>query len=132
MPRSPAVTPGTGHILLVEDDLAIRETVADLLIGEGFEVTCASNGQEALRQLGEPGAPPGVILLDLMMPVMDGRAFRSAQQRDPRISGIPVVVLSAGDEAEWSLGLMAPDAFLAKPFDLGRLLDVVGRYCLRH
>jgi CheY-like chemotaxis protein len=117
-----------GHILIVEDDFAIRETVVDALEGEGFEVTCAANGEEALRQLADGSAPPCVILLDLMMPVMDGWAFRSAQQRDPRISAIPVVVLSAGAGAEYTLDRLDPAAFLPKPFELDRLLDVVGRY----
>jgi CheY-like chemotaxis protein len=119
-----------GHILLVEDDCAIRETVADALTGEGFEVACATNGEEALRRLGEDGAPPSVILLDLMMPVMDGWAFRSAQRLDPRIAGIPVVVLSA--DADGRLAGLAPAAFLPKPFDLDRLLEVVGRFCAPH
>jgi CheY-like chemotaxis protein len=124
------VTTSGRHILLVEDDVAIRETVADVLECEGFAVTCAANGEEALRRLGDGSSRPGVILLDLMMPVMDGWAFRSAQRSDPRISGIPVVVLSAG--AEGSLASLAPDAYLPKPFELDRLLDVVGRYCTRH
>jgi CheY-like chemotaxis protein len=121
-----------GHILLVEDDFAIRETVADVLEGEGFEVACAANGEEALARLGDGSSQPGVILLDLMMPVMDGWAFRSAQRLDPRIAGIPVVVVSTGAGAEETLDRLAPDAFLPKPFDLDRLLDVVGRYCVRH
>jgi CheY-like chemotaxis protein len=117
------------HILLVEDDFAIRETVADVLEGEGFLVTCASNGQEALHRLGEAVSNPGVILLDLMMPVMDGWEFRTAQRSDPRYASIPVVVLSAGAGSEGSLGRLAPDAYLPKPFELERLLAVVDRYC---
>ena len=120
------------HILLVEDDFAIRETVADLLTGEGFEVTCAANGREALRQLGEAASQPGVILLDLMMPVMDGWQFRAAQRSDPRYATIPVVVVSADAGAEVAAAGLAPDAFLAKPFELERLLAVVGRYCAHH
>lgn len=120
-----------GHILLVEDDYAIRETVADVLQGEGFAVTCAANGEEALRRLADEGLQPCVILLDLMMPVMDGWTFRDEQQRDPRISAIPVVVLSAGAGAEGTLDRLDPAAFLPKPFELDRLLDVVGRYSPR-
>jgi CheY-like chemotaxis protein len=121
-----------GHILLVEDDTAIRESVADVLAGEGFDVTCAVNGQEALRRLGDGSAQPGVILLDLMMPVMDGWAFRAAQRSDPRYADIPVVVLSADAGSEGSVGRLAPAAFLPKPFELDQLLDLVGRYCPRH
>jgi CheY-like chemotaxis protein len=65
-----------------------------------------------------------------MMPVMDGWAFRSAQRLDPRIAGIPVVVLSA--DADGRLAGLAPAAFLPKPFDLDRLLEVVGRFCAPH
>jgi CheY-like chemotaxis protein len=121
-----------GHILLIEDDTAIRESVADVLAGEGFDVTCAANGQEGLRRLGEGSAHPGVILLDLMMPVMDGWAFRAAQRSDPRYADIPVVVLSADAASEGSLGRLDPAAFLPKPFELDQLLDLVGRYCPRH
>jgi CheY-like chemotaxis protein len=128
------VTHLTDHILLIEDDFAIRETVAEVLEGEGFQVTRAANGQEGLRRLEESSdaSRPGVILLDLMMPVMDGWEFRSAQRRDPRYASIPVVVLSAGAGADGSIGRLAPVAFLAKPFELDRLLELVGRYCARH
>ena len=118
--------------MLVEDDFAIRETVADVLEGEGFEVTCASNGAEALRRLGDGSAQPGLILLDLMMPVMDGYQFRSAQSRDPRIADIPVVVFSAGAGPEVCLTPLAPAAYLPKPFELHRLIDVVERYAAPH
>lgn len=121
-----------GHILIVEDDFAIRETVADVLQGEGFEVTCAANGAEALQRLEDGGPQPGLILLDLMMPVMDGWAFRSAQRQDPRISDIPVVVTSAGAGAEQAANRLEPAAFLPKPFELDQLLDLVGRHCGRH
>lgn len=120
------------HILLVEDDFAIRETVADVLSCEGFQVTCAANGAEALRRLDEATAQPGLILLDLMMPVMDGQAFRSAQRSDPRIAAIPVIVLSASAGVEATVDRMAPAAFLPKPFELDRLLHAVDRYCVRH
>jgi CheY-like chemotaxis protein len=120
------------HILLVEDDFAIRETVAEVLAGEGFQVTCAANGAEALERLGEAAEQPGLILLDLMMPVMDGWQFRTAQRLDPRWASIPVVVLSAGAGMEGEIGGLAPDAFLPKPFELDRLLKTIGRLFVRH
>ncbi len=120
-----------GHILIVEDDFAIRETVADVLEGEGFEVSRAANGEEALRRLHDGSAPPGVILLDLMMPVMDGWTFLGAQRRDPAIAEIPVVVTSAEDGTDGRLAQLGPAAFLAKPFQLDRLLAVVERLCSR-
>jgi CheY-like chemotaxis protein len=120
------------HILLVEDDFAIREAVTEVLTDAGFLVTCAANGQEALSWLGAVSWQPGVILLDLMMPVMDGWEFRTAQRGDPRYSDIPVVVLSADAESTTSLARLDPSAYLPKPFELDRLLDVVGQYCARH
>lgn len=124
--------PEAGHVLLIEDDFAIRETVADVLESEGFAVTCAANGAEALSRLGDGSRRPAVILLDLMMPVMDGWSFRTAQRSDPRFASIPVVVVSTGAGAEGTLPSLDPAGFLPKPFDLDRLLEVVGRYCTRH
>jgi CheY-like chemotaxis protein len=122
------------HILVVEDDLAIRETITEVLQGEGFRVTGAANGAEALLRLDEAsvrGDAPGLILLDLMMPVMDGWDFRLAQRRDPRLAAIPVIVLSAGAGMEARLGLLDPSAFLPKPFDLDQLLDAVDKLFMR-
>jgi CheY-like chemotaxis protein len=122
------------HILVVEDDFAIRETVSEVLSGEGFRVTCAANGAEAMLRLDEAsvqGNPPGLILLDLMMPVMDGWEFRLAQRRDPRLAGIPVIVLSAGAGMESKLAHLAPAAFLPKPFELEHLLHTVERLFIR-
>jgi len=119
------------HILLVEDDFAIRETIAEVLIAEGFEVTCAANGADALIRLDETPYRPDVILLDLMMPVMDGWEFRLAQRRDPRIAAIPVIVLSAGAGMESRLANLAASAFLPKPFELDHLLSTVERVARR-
>jgi len=126
--------PANPHILVVEDDLAIRETITEVLLGEGFRVTGAANGAEALLRLDEAsvhGDAPGLILLDLMMPVMDGWEFRLAQRRDPRLSAIPVIVLSAGAGMEARLGILAPSAFLPKPFELDLLLATVDRLFVR-
>jgi CheY-like chemotaxis protein len=120
------------HILVVEDDFAIRETVTEVLESEGFRVSSASNGAEALARLDETDALPGLILLDLMMPVMDGWEFRLAQQRNPRIADIPVIVLSAGAGMEARLSGLDPDAYLPKPFELEHLLHTVARVRLRH
>jgi CheY-like chemotaxis protein len=115
------------RILLVEDDFSIRETIAELLEDEGFRVTCAANGAEALARL-ETGEEPQLILLDLMMPVMDGSEFRRAQLGDPRISEIPVVVLSASHGADRRAATLDAEAFLAKPFEVQSLLETVSRF----
>ena len=113
------------RVLVVEDDADLREMMAQLLTLEGFQAATASNGREALQYL--KGRHPDVILLDLMMPVMDGWEFRRQQRADPDLAQVPVIVLSALDQARAS-GL-DPDAFLKKPLDFDRLLQLVRSYC---
>jgi CheY-like chemotaxis protein len=115
-----------GEVMVVEDDYAIRETLRDVLEEQGYRVVWASNGEEALARL--KGTTPRVILLDLMMPVMDGWEFRHAQQRDPALSRIPVVVISADHGLENKVSALAVDGWLAKPFELDALLATVDRY----
>src|SRR5690349_17497986 len=108
------VNPPHRPVLIVEDDADLREMMAQLLTLEGFSVETASNGREALRYLESgDGGRPNLILLDLMMPVMDGWEFRRRQLADMRSAEIPVVVLSALDQTR------AADihgaAFLKKP-----------------
>jgi two-component system, OmpR family, response regulator CpxR len=117
------------RILIVEDDAAIRQTVAELLEDEGYEVECAVNGADALARL-DRSETPGLILLDLTMPVMDGWSFRATQRGDPRLARIPTVVVTANLAGETRGDAeLAADALLAKPFDLDRLIDTVHRLC---
>jgi CheY-like chemotaxis protein len=116
------------EVMLVEDDDGIGEILRDLLEEAGFRVTWAPNGLEALAQL-RLGRVPRVILLDLMMPVMDGLEFRTAQRRDPALAPIPVVVISANEGVDRKISDMQVDGYLPKPFELGTLLDTVNRYC---
>src|SRR5262245_23155992 len=81
-------------VLVVDDDEEIRNALTEFLSDEGYGVVSASNGREALASLRE-GVHPSVILLDLMMPVMDGWDFRAEQLRDPGLRDIPVVVITA-------------------------------------
>src|SRR5262245_22499124 len=84
-----------GCILIVDDDSDLRETIREVLDDEGYETAAAGNGAEALAWLRE--APlPALILLDLMMPLMDGWRFREEQLKDDRIAAIPVIVMTAG------------------------------------
>ncbi len=115
-------------VLVVEDDSTIRETLAELLADEGYGVTCAANGVEALALLGTEERP-ALILLDLMMPVMNGWDLRRALADDPRLAAIPVVVLSAAVASGGRPSDIGADEFLAKPFDLSTLLDTVQRLC---
>ena len=119
-------TPPHCPVLIVEDDEDLREMMAHLLTLEGFEAATAANGREALEYLNQ-GDKPDVILLDLMMPVMDGWEFRRQQQADPNLAPVPVIVLSALDQARASNVDAA--AFLKKPLDFDHLLDLVRAYC---
>ncbi len=113
-------------VLIVEDDVELREMMAQLLALEGFQARAVANGREALDYLGE-GARPHVILLDLMMPVMDGWEFRRQQQSDPTLATVPVIVLSALDHRR--AAEVDAVAFLKKPLDFDRLLELVRQYC---
>lgn len=114
-------------ILIVDDEDDIRRVVTDILEEEGYPVVSVRNGQEALDYLQTAAELPGLILLDLMMPVMDGPTFRSQQQRDLRLRNIPVVVFSAGRNKQQASTLDAA-AFIAKPFDYDLLCDTVAVY----
>jgi CheY-like chemotaxis protein len=116
-------------IMIVEDDPDTREMLERFLQLEGFDVRTAANGQLALQSLQEDNASC-VILLDLMMPVMNGWQFRQAQVRDPRLSGIPVVVVTAAGPRDEIPGIDA-DAWLSKPVDFDRLLATIGPLCSR-
>jgi CheY-like chemotaxis protein len=100
--------------------------MAQILSLEGFRAETAANGRDALEYLSK-GDIPDVILLDLMMPVMDGWEFRRRQQQEPALRSLPVVVLSALDPAR--AADLQGAAFLKKPLDFDRLLDLVRRYC---
>lgn len=113
--------PGTGkNILLVEDDEIVRRAIQMVLEWEGYQVECAGNGQEALDAL-RAGSRPSLILLDIMMPVLDGEQFRQEQMRDPHLASIPVIVVSAASFAE------AVNAVhhIHKPFEVQELLDAI-------
>src|SRR5256885_9577764 len=85
--------------LIVEDDDAIRDSLADLLRDEGWRVELAPDGQQALLQLRR-GLRPDVILLDLMLPIMNGWEFRVEQRRDPPLALLPVVAMSADSSSK--------------------------------
>ena len=115
------------NILVVEDNDDVREMMAVTLELEGHEVATAVNGRDALQKLHQ-GEKPCVILLDLMMPVMNGWEFRSALDRDPDFRDVPVVVVSALGGGEMAQRTHAA-AYLPKPVDMDELLDVVCDFC---
>ena len=105
-----------------------RETIALVLESAGYAVKSAANGAEALSVLRGGSDRPCLVLLDLMMPVMDGRQFRNAQRRDPAVANIPVVVLSGDGRIESKAAELGADAYLRKPIGVDDLLDVVTRH----
>jgi CheY-like chemotaxis protein len=118
-----------GGVLVVEDDADILRAIVQVLEDEGETVRAAENGRVALTMLREPGATlPCVILLDLMMPVMDGWAFRAEQLRDPALAGIPVIVLTADGHALEKAAMMNGANALRKPVELETLLAAVAPY----
>lgn len=116
----------TKRILIVEDDEAIRETLRIMLALEGYDVNTASNGKEALELLLH-GERPSLILLDLMMPVMNGFEFAAALQKDARISSIPFVLLTAF--AEQAGKVVNAKGVLSKPLEFELLFRTLRDFC---
>jgi CheY-like chemotaxis protein len=114
------------RILVVDDDHGIRETLAKLLGEEGFGVDVASNGRQALEWLQAHPGQISLVLLDLMMPTMDGLTFLSIKESDPALMSTPVVVMTAGHRCADVLRRHSVRACLTKPFPLLRLLMVLG------
>ncbi len=119
-------------ILLVEDDADIRGMISQLLELEGYRVEVCANGADALVVLraSAPGDMPGLILLDLMMPVMNGWQFRAEQALDPGLDEIPVVVMSGDGRVTERAPPVRAASFLKKPVDLDVLLETIRRYAL--
>ncbi len=118
-----------GQIMVVEDDPDVRASLEEVLEDADYQPISAANGRDALDRLRECEPKPCVILLDMMMPVMDGREFRSAQQQDPELAEIPVVLLSADARLEQTAEALKPAAALRKPVDLAALLEAVEKFC---
>ncbi|MFP2928362.1 response regulator [Pyxidicoccus sp. 3LG] len=116
---------GAPVVLVVDDDPDILEALSEILEAEGFEIRRARNGKEALERL-EPD-PPNLILLDLMMPVMDGWEFAQRMRQKPAVAGIPLIVLSADRNVGSKAADIGAVGHLAKPFELNDLLDMVRR-----
>ncbi|HTP49236.1 MAG TPA: response regulator [Anaeromyxobacteraceae bacterium] len=114
------ITAAAKRVLVVDDDRDIRELLVELLEGEGYQVSSAENGEQAL--LKARLHHPNLILLDLMMPVMSGWRFRAEQAREPSIAGVPVVVISAYAND------LDVEAFIPKPFPIEDVLEAVHRF----
>jgi len=123
----PPTDPAT--VLIVDDDRAILDGVGEFLREEGFRVVATRNGAHALARL-RAGLRPNVILLDVLMPVMDGWDFRAEQLADPALRDVPVVVISASGFARETISrqFKANDVF-SKPLDLVRFLETLRALC---
>jgi CheY-like chemotaxis protein len=120
--RSRKDSPGK-LVLIVEDESYLCELIADILSAEGHYIVAAPNGLAALERLRE--FTPDIILLDLMMPIMDGWEVMSVLGSDPRLSQIPVVIITAIYDVTVTEQSTNAKAILAKPFDIERLTEVV-------
>src|SRR5438477_10699911 len=114
------------YVLVVDDDPAIRGLVADALRGEGFSVDLAAHGREALDAMRT--RRPSTVVLDLMMPIMDGFSFIEACHKEQLCDGLPIVVMSAVHDALERISEVPVHACIAKPFDLDDLVRTVGQF----
>lgn len=114
-------------ILLIDDDADMRDTMTDVLRDEGYDVIAVAGGREALRLL-EEGARPALILLDMMMPGMDGRQFRAEQTKNREWAAIPTVVFSAYVNVAETASAIGAAGGLQKPVRMEALLELVGRF----
>lgn len=118
----------TATIMVIDDDADIRDVVGELLEQEGYRVMLACNGEDGLDQLRE-GHRPTLILLDRLMPGMDGEAVLEELAKDDSWRRIPVVMFSAYTENDLTDGSTSPWGYLTKPIDLDSLLSAVARFC---
>lgn len=116
------------RILVVDDEASIAETLSIVFEDEGFRCAIASNGADALAEARRDR--PDLVVLDLMMPVMDGRATLQALRADPALREVPVVVMSAAPALFDGLAAV-PEAFLEKPFDIDAMVALARRWVER-
>jgi two-component system response regulator MprA len=113
-------------VLVVDDDASLRELIGEALRGEGYRVVDASDGLGAIEQV--EAEAPSLILLDWMMPRMDGETFAAELRRRRPEASIPIVVMTAGGEARGRAASIQAAGFIRKPFELTQLLDEVARH----
>ena len=120
-----------GTVLVIDDEVDVAESAVALFQSDGYAAVAANNGQAAFELLRTGAIRPCVIVLDLMMPVMDGWAFRAAQLCDATLASIPVIVVSAAGPSNVAAAAEAMRAVagIAKPVDGDELLRVVGAHC---
>ena len=117
------------RVLVVDDDVILLEMCAEILESEGYIVTTAHDGSEALRKLYKDSVDG--VLLDVMMPGIDGLAVCKTLKHDPHFAGIPVIMMSASHSAQQQAAICS-DAVLAKPFELDNLIDTMHLFVHRN
>ncbi len=111
------------EILIIEDDIEIRNSLRDVLEIEGYDVSMAKNGEEAISYLKDHH--PSAIILDMMMPVMNGYEFRHLQLQDESMSNIPTAILSAEGNLDQKVKDLGIEYVLKKPIDLDNLISTI-------
>jgi CheY-like chemotaxis protein len=119
------------RILIVEDEPSIGDLLRELLEDANYSVDCVTNGQEALHFLQTQSTLPHLILLDFIMPIMDGVQTQTCLQQDVRLKNIPVIVMSADNQCQKKLKDLNVTAFLEKPAKIEQILAIVARHCLQ-
>lgn len=125
-----SVEPGAGRVLVVDDDQSVREMFGRSLRLAGFDVVIAAGGEEGLQILRDDPTI-SLVLLDLNMPNVNGREFREIQRRDPRLAGIPTIILTGSALPEVVHDDLLATSYLFKPVGREELVSVVSRYCRR-
>ena len=116
-------------VLVIDDDEDLRESVCELLEEDGYRAISVSDGRTALDWLRAGDTKPQVILLDLMMPGMNGFQFREEQVKDAEAATVPVVLTSAHAKLQHETAALGVAGYLEKPIDVQLLLDTVERFC---
>ena len=120
--------PARKHVLVVEDDSAIRALLHDVLRHSGYTVQTAQSGDEALERMRDQR--PDLVLLDLMLPGMNGWTFLRTRERERELANVPILVISAaGPSGTGHAQELGAPVFLHKPFDIAELLTEVNRLC---
>jgi CheY-like chemotaxis protein len=116
------------RVLIVDDNVMTRETLSMLLAGDGYMVSVAANGQEAMERLRGLGRPD-LILLDLVMPIKDGVEFCKERQLDPELATIPLIVFSGAEDGEKQAAHIGAAAYIHKPVEPEELLQTLHKCC---
>lgn len=117
------------RVLIVDDDEDIRRNLEDLMVFEGYDVETAEDGVRGLALLRTAAVMPDVILLDLMMPRMDGFQFREALETDPKFSSIPIIVMTADGHVDAKKRRLGAVTLVRKPIDIDNFLVAIAALC---